>query len=164
MLKLVYHTAVFGPIDLEYDRPIVRVGSSEDNDLVLRHPSIEPYHCWLVFRGEKLLCLPPTRTLPSIADLPHLTGSELGVGDSILIGDLRFRLEHSSKTVAVPQAGLPGALADAATQETGEEASQPRHYCAHCRAWIHDAEVKRVGLVGHAKRSLCPKCSRPLEP
>ena len=59
MLELIYHSGVFGPIHFEYSGPTVRVGSSEDNDLVLRHPSVELYHCLLVFRGEKVLCLPP---------------------------------------------------------------------------------------------------------
>ena len=167
MLKLIYHTAVFGPIDLEYDRPVILVGRSEDNDLVLRHPSVEPHHCLLVFRGEKVLCLPPSQAILSQTDLWSLTGPELGAGDPIRIGDLQFSLAHSSKTVAVPAVHSQGSNAEAsegdAAAGTSEAASQPRYYCAHCRAFIQDAEVKRVGLVGHAKRNLCPKCSHPLE-
>jgi hypothetical protein len=167
VLKLIYHTAVFGPIDLEYDRPVIRVGRSEDNDLVLRHPSVEPHHCLLVFQGEKVLCLPPSQAIPAQTGLRSLTGLELGPGDPIRIGDLEFSLAHSSRTVAVPEVHSPGSTArawegDAATG-TGAEASQRRYYCAHCRAFIQDAAVKRVGLVGHAKRKLCPKCSRLLE-
>ena len=167
MLKLIYHTAVFGPIDLEYDRPVIRVGRSEDNDLVLRHPSVEPYHCLLVFRGEKVLCLPPSEDIPSPAELGSLPGPELGPGDPMRIGDLQFSLAHSSKTVAVPEVHSQGSTAkagegDAATG-IGEEAAQRRYYCAHCRAFIPEAAVKRVGLVGYAKRNLCPKCSGLLE-
>ena len=167
MLKLIYHTAVFGPIDLEYDRPVIRVGSSEDKDLVLRHPSVEPYHCLLVFRDEKVLYLPPSEALPSPSDLRSLTGPELGAGDPIQIGELQFSLAHSSKTVSVPEVHGHGSTTGAAEGDaatgTGEEASRKRYYCARCRAFIQDAEVKHVGLVGHAKRSLCPKCSGLLE-
>ena len=167
MLKLIYHTAVFGPIDLEYDRPVIRVGRSEDNDLVLRHPSVEPHHCLLVFRGDRVLCLPPSEAIDSETDLGSLTGPELGPGDPMRIGDLQFSLAHSSKTVAVPEIQSQGLTArvwegEAAT-ETGEEANQRQYYCAHCRTFIQEAEVKRVGLVGHAKRKLCPKCSGLLE-
>ena len=165
VLKLIYHTAVFGPIDLEYDRPVIRVGSSEDNDLVLRHPSVEPHHCLLVFRDETVLCLPPSEAPLSQSDLRNLIGPELGPEDPIWIGDLQFSLAHSSKTVAVPEvygkSGTSGASEDDAA--TGQKASERRYYCAHCRAFIQDAEVKRVGLVGQAKRNLCPKCSRQLE-
>ena len=161
MLKLVYHTAVFGPIDLEYDRPVIRVGRSEDNDLVLRHPSVAPHHCLLVFRGEKVLCLPPSQDIAPEADLRSVTGPELGPGDPITIGDLQFSLGHSSRTVAVPEVHSHGSAA--AAVGTGEEAGQPRYYCANCLAFIREAEVKRVGLVGHAKRNLCPRCSRLLE-
>jgi len=167
VLKLIYHNAVFGPIDLEYDRPVIRVGGSEDNDLVLRHPSVEQYHCLLVFRGEKVLCLPPSQAIPSQTDLWSLTGPELGPGDPIWIGELQFSLAHSSRTVAVPevhgQGSTAGATEDDAANATGEQAGRQHYYCAHCRTSIQDAEVKRVGLVGHAKRKLCPKCSGLLE-
>jgi hypothetical protein len=167
VLKLIYHTAVFGPIDLEYDRPVIRVGRSEDNDLVLRHPSVEPHHCLLVFRGEKLLCLPPSQATLALTDLRSLTGTELGPGDPIRIGELQFSLAHSSMTVAVPEMHTQGSTAGAsqgnAVTGTGEEAGAGRYYCAHCRTFIRGAEAKRVGLVGHAKRNLCPKCSGLLE-
>ena len=167
MLKLIYHTAVFGPIDLEYDRLVIRVGSSEDNDLVLRHPSVEPHHCLLVFRGEKVLCLPPSRAIPPEADLGSLTGPELGPGDPITIGDLQFSLAHSSRTVAVPGVHSQGSTTAASEGDAGigkgGEASQRRYHCTNCHAFFEEGEVKRVGLVGHAKRNLCPKCSRLLE-
>ena len=167
MLKLIYHTVVFGPIDLEFDGPVIRVGRSEDNDLVLRHPSIEPYHCLLVFRGEKVLCLPPSQDVPAQTELRHLTGPEFGIGDSLQIGDLRFSLAHSPRTVGVPGIDSPGSLTGDSECDTAfrrdVELRPGGYYCAHCRRWIPDAEVKRVGLVGRAKRDLCPKCSRPLE-
>ena len=167
VLKLIYHTGVFGPIDLEYDRHVIRVGRSEDNDLVLRHPSVEPHHCLLVFREEKVLCLPASQIVTPRTDLRSLMGPEFGPGDPMTIGDLQFSLAHSSKTVAVPEVRSQGATTGAWKSEaaigTAGEASQPRYYCAHCQAFIPDTQVKRVGLMGHAKRNLCPKCSHLLE-
>jgi hypothetical protein len=166
MLKLIYHAGVIGPIDLEYQQSVVRVGRSEDNDLVLRHPSVAPRHCVLVFRGEKVLCLPPDATVSAEADLWSLRGPEFGAGDPLAIGDLQFMLAHSSKTVELPdtrsQGAMPGASGEGAESGT-EEALAPRYYCPNCRAFIADTQVKRVGLVGHPKRDLCPKCSRLLE-
>ena len=163
MLKLIYHTAVFGPIDLEYSGPAVRAGRSEDNDLVLRHPSVEPQHCLLVFRGEKVLYLPPGHAISSQTDLRSLTGPEFGAGDNIKIGELQFSLAHSARTVALPQvySQEEGARASEADSATGASkgASPRRYFCAHCRVFIPDAEVKRLGVIGHAKRCLCPKCS-----
>jgi FHA domain len=167
VLKLIYHTAVFGPINLEFDRPVIRVGRSDDNDLVLRHPSVEPHHCLLVFQGEKVLYLPPNQVILAQTDLRTLTGPELGPGDPLRIGELQFSLAHSSRSVAVPevhnQASVTGASEGDAATGAGGEAGQRRYYCARCRAFISDAQVKRVGLVGHAKRRLCPKCSGLLE-
>lgn len=167
MLKLIYHTAVFGPIDLEYDRPVISVGRSEDNDLVLRHPSILPHHCRLVFRGEKLFYLPPHQTIPTPNELQNLTGAEFGPADSLQIGELQFSLASSTRTVALPeqsQSLVTDAAEGSVTGGIEEGAGQRRYYCKYCRTFVPDAEVKRVGLVGHVKRDLCPKCSRPLAP
>lgn len=158
MLKLIYHTGVLGPIDLEYDHPFVRVGSSLDNDLVLPHGSVAPYHCLLVFRGENLLILPPSREMPSAADLQTLTDGELGLGDTFTIGEVLFTLAHSSKTVALPE--LPSAPPP---PKPPEDVTQHRYYCPHCQRVIPEAELRHVGLVGHPKRLMCPKCSHMFE-
>jgi hypothetical protein len=167
VLKLIYHTGVFGPIDLEYDRPVIRVGRSEENDLVLRHPSVAPYHCVLVFRGENVLWLPPDQAMDADTDLWGLAGPELGPDDTLMIGELRFTLAHSSKTVALPDvrslAGMIGISEDDVGAATEEETAVPRSYCPHCRVFVPDEKVKRVGLLGHPKRNLCPKCSHLLE-
>jgi hypothetical protein len=167
VLKLIYHTGIFGPIDLEYDGPIIRVGRSEDNDLVLRHPSIQPHHCLLVFRDEKVLCVSPGQADTAQDDLERLTGPEFGVGDQITIGELQFTLAHSSRTVAIPEAGNQGAGAEAWEGDTAagasEGASAGRYFCAHCRVFIPITEAKRLGVVGRAKRYLCPKCSGVLD-
>jgi len=157
MLKLIYHTAIFGPIDLEYEKAVIRVGRSEDNDLVLRHPSVEPYHCLLVFRGEKVLCLPSSGAVPSPAELRTMAGPEFGTGEQLTIGELRFTFAHSSRTVAIPEVQEEDSVAEAAPTPLG------KYYCANCRKYYEETEVKRVGLVGHAKRCLCRKCSRVLE-
>ncbi len=167
MLKLIYHTGVFGPIDLEYEGPVVRVGRSEDNDLVLRHPSVAPHHCLLVFRGEKMLCFPPDCETTAETDLASLPGPEYEAGIQLEIGDLFFTLAHSTRSVAIPKAqrkdtsdgGVEGDLATGGSEGTGPR----RHYCAHCRVFVPDTEVKRLGLVSHAKRYLCPKCSGVLD-
>lgn len=163
MLKLIYDTAVFGSIHLEYEAPVIRVGRSEDNDLVLRHPSVEQYHCLLVFRGEKVLCLPPAEVFAVESDLASLPGPEFGVGDQIKIGELQFSLAHSARTVAIPEVHRQEPQGSTARADAAAGASQGRFFCARCRAFIQHTEIKRLGLVGHAKRCLCPKCSSLLE-
>jgi hypothetical protein len=162
VLKLIYHTTVFGQIDLEYDGPAVRVGCSEDNDLVLRHPSVEPHHCLLIFRGEKVLYLSPGDAVSSQTDLGSLAGPEFGVGDQLTIGELQFSLAHSARTVAIPEVHRLEPGADGAAG-TSEGTSQRRFFCARCRVFISYTEVKHLGLVGRAKRYLCPKCSSLLQ-
>jgi hypothetical protein len=163
VLSLIYHSVVFGPIRLEYDRPVIRVGRNEDNDLVLRHLSIEPYHCLLVFRGEKVLCLEPDTVVSAETDLRSLAGPEYGQGEQMTIGELQFSLAHSARTVAIPevisQAAGPQASGSSPAPRPGERASPGRYFCARCRVFVPNGEVKQVGLVGNAKRYLCPKCS-----
>jgi len=160
VLKLIYHNTVFGPIDLEYHRPVVRVGRSEDNDLVLRHSSVKRHHCVLVFRDAKVLCLRPDQAVLAETDLRNLTGPEFGVGDQLQIGELLFNLGRSARIVAIPARARanPGdnRLAEGSDSQT---ASPDRYFCPHCRVSYNSAQLKRVGLVGHSKRWLCPKCS-----
>ncbi len=162
MLKLTYHNPVFGPIDLEYGRPVIRVGRSENNDLVLRHPSIQPYECILVFRDRKLLCLPPSQAISPDTDLQSLTGLEYGPGDQLQIGEVLFTVGRAANTVEIPEAALPH-LADSAVPEPGmselETVSPGTYLCPHCRVAYQAEQLKRVGLVGRPKRWLCPKCS-----
>ena len=167
MLKLVYHNTVFGPIDLEYERAVVRVGSSEDNDLVLRHSSVQSHHCVLVFNDEKLLCLPPEWQVSAAAELGTLPGPRFGLGERFTVGELEFTLAYSARSIAIPQgqsenwnAGVPeGSVA----AEAGRKEAAAAFYCPNCRIALEETEVKRVGLIGRAKRCLCPRCSREVE-
>jgi hypothetical protein len=180
MLKLIYNTGVFGPIDLEYCKPVIRVGSSEDNDLVLRHPSVKPFHGLLVFRGERVLLMPPTEKLPLETDLLDLIGTEYGAGEQLLIGDLQFSLAYSSSTVALPDFLAPGGASVPASRdhaapkatdnfpaETNPSSdgalTEQRLYCSNCQTFVPAAHVKHIGLVGQARLALCPKCSRALD-
>ncbi len=167
MLKLIYHTAALGPIELEYNRPVIRVGSSRNNDLVLGHPSVEPFHCQLVFREEKLLCIPSSQTISPGTDLWSLRGPEYGAGEQLWIGELQFSLAHSALSVAIP--GMPRQELERETVKTeppnnvDKTADSVSYYCPQCCAYFHSTVVRRVGLVGSAKRCLCPRCSRILD-
>jgi hypothetical protein len=155
VLKLIYHTHVFGPIDFEYDRPSVRVGSDPANDLVLSHPSVSAFHCVLVFQDEKVIWLRPEACELSEPDLLAMTGQEFAAGDRFLVGELEFQLDHSSRSVALHR--------HQAFQEDAQQTENCRHFCPNCRRFIPEQDVKRVGLVGQPKRELCPQCSRLLE-
>ena len=143
---------------------MVRVGRSEDNDLVLRHPSVEPYHCLLVFRGEKVLCFPPDARI-----LRGDRSGESGLDPSMERGSdqdwrTRLTLAHSTRTVAIPEVQRQERAPETGIGDLGRDGtSQRRYFCAHCRVFVPDTEVKRLGLVGHAKRYLCPKCSGLLD-
>ena len=165
MLKLIYNSPVFGTIDFEYYRPLVSVGRAEDNDLVLRHASVELHHCFLLFRGEKVICLPRSKLPPDPTELPQVSGRELGSGDSLWIGELQFTLGHSSSSVTLHAVSAPEELSEFAPGKAALEPAvvERQFYCPQCRISIPETQVKRVGLVGHAKRNLCPKCSRVLE-
>jgi hypothetical protein len=160
VLKLVYQTAAFGAINLEYEKDVVRVGSSEDNDLVLVHPSIRPHHCLLSFWEEKLAVHPPDESaMTSAAARAHFSGATYACGDQLQIGELTFLLGHSANSVAVPEplAQRPPLLP--ATEEAAVAPAGPRYYCAHCGTFVPEALLKRIGLVGHTKHLLCPWCS-----
>ncbi len=155
MLKLTYQTNVFGSIDFEYDRPVLRVGSDPANDLVLGHHSVSPFHCVLLFRSEKIVWVPPQPDDLSETDFESLTGPEFRAGDRLQIGELEFLLERSSRSVELHRSEP--------VSDESPSAENCTHYCPNCRRFIPEHTVKRVGLVGQPKRELCPQCSRLLE-
>ena len=98
MLRLVYHTKVFGPLNFEFSRPLVRIGSAKDNHLVLLHPSVEPYHCALAWEEESFALLPPNaeETTP-LDDAPRYAP-----GDTLVVGEVSLCVERSPNSIAVP--------------------------------------------------------------
>jgi hypothetical protein len=163
VLKLVYQTAVFGPINLEYEKPVVRVGSSQDNDLVLPHPSVRPHHCLLSFWEERLALLPAEADAQTAqAAWAQPSGHIYESGEELRIGELSFMLGHSANTVAVPEAVLHPSLQPTGAEEDGAVMTGPRYYCSHCGRYVPVADLKRIGLVGRAKHLLCPQCSSPV--
>lgn len=162
MLRLVFDTTVFGPLHFEYPRPRIRVGSCRDNDLVLLHPSVQPYHCTLALEEDGLVVLPANTDAE-----PDPTEPRLGPGDALQVGALTLRIERSPNSIAVPppkreeppvgrnhhghwKADLPS-VPDSA-----------RWLCDPCKLRFEDRQVRAIGLEGGRKHILCPQCSREL--
>lgn len=162
MLRLVYHTNVFGALHFEYSQPHVRVGSCRDNDLVLLHPSVEPYHCTLALAEDSLAVLPP-----NVTDEPADDAPRYGPGDELVIGALTLRVERSPNTIAVPPPKVETQPAGRthrgywkADYEAVPEAA--RWLCAHCQLRFEDRQIHALGLEGRSKHIFCPQCSAEL--
>ena len=180
MVRLVYHSHIFGPISLEYQQPVVTVGCESGNDLVLPHPSVRPCHCQLVMQEESvILCPLPGEPVENLGN--NGERREFFVGDQLVIGEVLFEVRHSSNTVAIPCLGasapetapaapngsLTAAIASAANAVAPvpamEGSAEGQYYCSNCQAFFSDAIVTRIGLKGRQKHLLCPQCSRPVE-
>jgi len=146
MVKLVYHSTT-GPIALEYEQALISVGSAADNDLVLPHPSVQPYHCKLALQADSVQ--------EQAWDGSRVAADVISVGGKWQVGELEFDVQEAGASVAIPQ----GALAQHALPVDDPDAP---YYCESCQLHFHDHQVKRVGLQGKAKHVLCPRCSRPL--
>jgi len=180
MVRLVYHSHLFGPISLEYQQPVVTVGCESGNDLVLPHPSVRPYHCQLVMQEESVIFCPrPGESVENLGN--NGERREFFVGDQLVIGEVLFEVRHSSNTVAIPCLGAPApetapvaatanytAAAASTAPAAGPAAAmagsvEGQYYCSNCQAFFSDAVVTRIGLKGRQKHLLCPQCSRPVE-
>ena len=146
MVKLVYQTSL-GPISLEYEQAMITVGSAPDNELVLPHPSVLPYHCRLALQDDRVVVHPGEGEGGGLEEVP--------VDGRFTIGELTFEVHHSGNTVAIPLGALgqPGLPAD--------DPDAP-YYCQNCQIHFHEHEVKRIGIQGRGKHALCPRCSRPV--
>lgn len=146
MVKLVYHTSL-GPISLEYDQAVINVGSAADNELVLPHPSVQPYHCRISFQPDSLTVL--------AAEGGSGVTEEVGVGNRFHVGEVSFEVQHSGGAVAIPVDAL------ASHQLPADDPDAP-YFCQNCDVHFHEHEVKRIGIQGRGKHLLCPRCSRPV--
>ena len=171
MLRLVHHTGVFGPLCFEYSQPVVRVGSCSDNDLVLLHPSVRPYHCALVFEEEAVRLVP----VDAVWDLGEAGAEALaqapcyGPGDTLPLGELSFQVEHSSNSMVVPEMAeevQPGAGQTREGYWLAEFEGVPEEahwWCPRCGLRFTNVQVRVLGLVAHRKYALCPKCSQKVD-
>ncbi len=160
MLRLTYRTGVFGPLRFEYTKRRVRVGSCRDNDLVLPHPSIQPYHCTLAFEEDWLAVLQPNAP----EDSPVEGTRWLGPGDRLELGELVLEIERSPNSVGLPSTAAPVEPGDR-TPEGYWIAKAPvipetaRWLCGTCDLRFEDAQVRVIGLAGRRRHALCPVCS-----
>jgi hypothetical protein len=170
VLRLVYQNSLFGPLHFEYPKAIVRVGSCRDNDLVLLHASVRPYHCVLVFDEAAVRLLPPEAADSQgvLENAPE--ARRYGLGETLHIGDLALQVERSPNSVAVPPpaaAGgsvLPGQTFDGYWRADFEAVpDEARWLCGRCRLRLTTPQVHVLGLVGGRKYPLCPKCSQTVE-
>lgn len=146
MVKLVYHTSL-GPISLEYDQAMINVGSAPDNELVLPHPSVQPYHCRISFQSDGLTV--------QAAEGGDGGSEEVAVGSKFHIGEVLFEVQHSGNSVSVPIDALAG-------RPVPQDDPDAPFFCQNCEVHFHEHEVKRIGIQGRGQHLLCPRCSRPV--
>jgi hypothetical protein len=163
VLRLVYNTTVFGALHFEYSRSRVRVGSCRDNDLVLLHPSVEPYHCTLAWEEDSFALLPPHATEEPYDDAPRY-----GPGDTLVVGELKLLVERSPNSIAVPPPKMEAQAAGRTHHgywkaDYAEVPSEARWSCPQCQLRFEDRQIHALGLAGRSKHILCPQCSRELE-
>lgn len=168
MLRLVYHTDLFGALYLEYNQPLVRVGSSSDNDLVLLHPSVSPHHCSLLFEEDSVRVLPADFQLRPEGLPPGLEVPCYVEGDTLPIGEVPLLVEHSPNTVALPcpraETVDTGLTPDGYWRaDAGQAPPRARWLCRACAIRLEDRQITRIGLEKSRKHFLCPKCSHELE-
>jgi len=169
MLRLVHNTSVFGPLYFEYSKRVVRVGSCSDNDLILLHPSVRPYHGALVFEDEAVQLVEPESVscqgvVGDLADAPCYRP-----GDTLPLGELLFLVEHSPNSMSVPEATVEVAPGTGLTREGYWRADfegvpdEAHWWCPRCVLRFTNAQVHVIGLVAHRKYALCPKCSQKVD-
>jgi hypothetical protein len=159
MVCLVYQSRLFGPLRFEYSKARIRVGSCRDNDLVIPHPSLQPYHCALVLEEDYVSVLPPNAR----EDFPLDHASQYAVGNDLVLGEVVFSIERSSSSVATPTIA-PAQPSDGRTDAGFWKADfegvpdAARWLCSRCGLRFEDVQVSKVGLVGKAKHIHCPTC------
>lgn len=161
MLRFVYDNSLFGPLNFEFTNPRVRVGSCRDNDLVIPHPSVRPYHCTLALDEDSVAVLPPHAG----EDTPLDSAPRYSPGDQIALGEIVLRVERSANSVGLPVVETLS-TPDGRSPEGFWRADFPEvpatagWLCSQCLLRFEHSEVRVIGLVGRRNHAHCPVCGR----
>ena len=128
--------------------------------LIRQAPRIETADAAYYVHSRDTIGLPPLEKFDSSEDYYSAAFHELihWSGSSLRLNRDGIRNGYFGNQVYSQEERARASEADSATGAS-KGASPRRYFCAHCRVFIPDAEVKRLGVIGHAKRCLCPKCS-----
>src|SRR3569623_3792004 len=96
--RLVVVTTSLGGLEFRLDRPSLVIGRTEENDIILNHPSISRHHAKIVRDGERY----------TVVDLQSANGVRVGgetyervdvqPGDVIELGHVKLRLVGASES------------------------------------------------------------------
>jgi pSer/pThr/pTyr-binding forkhead associated (FHA) protein len=153
-------------IDLKWG--VTRLGRAEDNDFPIDHPSVSSHHCEVTLDLNAVSVRDLGSTNGTFVNGQPVQQAALASGQSLLIGDVEFVLEHSSVAVAVPTVPVERApesvrLTDGTMSCHNHPTVRAARRCLQCRKMFCDPCIHGVYRISGPPLKLCPDCSGQTE-
>lgn len=164
MARLILQFEGLSPGSINLNLGVTRVGRAEDNDLVIRHPSVSAHHCEVELGVDFVRVRDCQSTNGTYIDNHRIQAACLEPGQALRIGDIPAIIERSLAGVSIPKIETPRPprsleLAEgvwSCERHNGVRAEWQCSQCSgrYCGPCIHELRLER----GRPHR-LCPICS-----
>lgn len=167
MARLVLQTDGLMPGSVDLNLGITRVGRAEDNDFIIRHPSVSGHHCEVELGLDFVRVRDCQSTNGTFVDAVRVTpaaAQSIGPGQVLRLGDVRALVQHANDTVSVPQFAPPKRpksiqLEDGIWSCEKHESLRAEWHCPKCDGRFCGGCTHQLRLMKGRPHRLCPICS-----
>jgi len=168
MARLILQMEGVNPGSIDLNLGVTRVGRADDNDFVIRHPSISAHHCELELGLEFVRIRDCGSTNGTFVNNQRIQSATLEPGQTLRIGDIPVLVELSTDTVSVPkfERARPPQSVDlgqgiwSCERHNGVRA---QWHCPKCKGKFCSPCIHQLRLIQGRTHQLCPICSAHVE-
>lgn len=169
MARLILEAGRFEPDSINLNWGITRVGRADDNDFIIRHPSISAHHAEIELGLDFIRVRDCDSTNGTFVENQRVDGvTSIAPGQHLRFGDIPALIEQSQETVAVPSIERPKPsqsvelAADVWSCER-HNGTRARWRCPKCGGRFCGPCIHELRLQRGRPHRLCPVCSAHVE-
>lgn len=168
MARLLFEIDGFVSRSKDLGWGVSTVGRSEDNDVVITHPSVSSHHCEVELTPETLTVRDLHSTNGTFVNDRSVTVAVLDPGQTLRLGQVVVMVERELDRVSVPELTVPSEphserMADGAWSCEWHATIRAAWQCPKCEARFCSGCIREMRLLRGRSHKFCPKCSAPVE-
>jgi len=168
MARLILQSAELVPASIDLNWGITRVGRADDNDFIIRHPSISAHHCEVDLGLDFVRVRDCQSTNGTFINNERIQLATLGPGQVLRFGEIRAVIERAIEGVSVPAIG-PKKVLHSVEMEEGiwscerHSGIRAQWHCPKCDGKFCGPCIHQLRLMKGRPHKLCPVCSAHVE-
>ncbi len=171
MARLMIQTEGVAPAGFDLNLGVNRVGRAEDNDFVVRHPSVSGHHCEVELGLDSVRIRDCHSTNGTFVGSVRVTPEAcvvLAPGQVLRLGDVRVAVEQAQDRVSVPAVSPPKVpqsveMADGVWSCERHNGIRALWHCPKCDGRFCAPCIRELRLTKGRPHRLCPICSAHVE-